>query len=767
MNSRWIIVILLLIGSGLRMVRIEQTPPGFYLDEASVSYDAFSLWTTGHDQHGTFFPVALRSFNDFRPPLFSYFMAPLVGFAGLSVAVARLSSVYWGLLSIAALYWVGSIFFNRRVGLTAAFLLVVSPWHVHFSRLAIEVNMAAFFVLLTVGLFYRWVRHPEPQWLWGAAAIAGLSLYTYAILKLSIPLIMAVFAVTFWKKLRSYPLDLCIAIGVGCLIAGPLVFLTLVNPGSMQSHFRQISVFQPGSSVIENIVDIGLNFWANISPSYLFSESSSDIVLHPPGMGQLYGVQFILILLGVIFLVRKQEWRLPGGLVLCWIATSIFPAALTLHNLGTGHPQRTYPVVIAWQLLSAVGFAGLYQWLRSRILQILFVLVTLISILGQGLLYFRYYFTAYSDDAAPQFYAGVNKLVDAVRALDDNYSAVYYSTHGNDLPYIHFLFYSQYDPHRLLDTPLITHSVFPDRVVQMGKYRFTDQVKDLYLSGLPGLFILGAGEMLDIGGVDVLTVNTSISSFAIIGRERLFLETYEWLGQCNQPVAPMTYDVLAPATGSLWLANFDCTTTWIYPASGMTARAYILHRDMAVHMNDFTFRHIARAPQVLSLPEQVIDVGPFMAYEQHELPAVPTSIQGVGLPAETRPDIDAVHMEEAVSFAGTLNLTGIRLFRDAGYIEVETWWSVAEDSISRPVSVMAHLLDETGYMLDNADGLGLTPHVLRKGDIFVQRHVFQKPSDIQSAWLRLGVYWLDTMERWPISGDKDANAFFIYLSGSE
>ena len=132
------------------MVQLDKTPPGFYLDEASESYDAYALWRTGRDQHGNFLPLSLRSFNDYRSPLFSYMMAPWVGFAGLSVMMVRLTSVYWGLLSLAALYWVGSMLYSRSVGLLAVIFLTIAPWHVHFSRLAIEVNLAAFFVLLAV-----------------------------------------------------------------------------------------------------------------------------------------------------------------------------------------------------------------------------------------------------------------------------------------------------------------------------------------------------------------------------------------------------------------------------------------------------------------------------------------------------------------------------------------------------------------------------------------------------------------------------------------
>jgi hypothetical protein len=76
---------------------------------------------------------------------------------------------------------------------------------------------------------------------------------------------------------------------------------------------------------------------------------------------------------------------------------------------------------------------------------------------------------------------------------------------------------------------------------------------------------------------------------------------------------------------------------------------------------------------------------------------------------------------------------------------------------------MAHLLDDSGNMLENADGLGLETVVLREGDTFVQRHSFSHNAGVQDLWLRLGVYWLDTLERWAVTGQPGNDALFVKL----
>jgi len=100
---------------------------------------------------------------------------------------------------------------------------------------------------------------------------------------------------------------------------------------------------------------------------------------------------------------------------------------------------------------------------------------------------------------------------------------------------------------------------------------------------------------------------------------------------------------------------------------------------------------------------------------------------------------------------------------DRDGLEVETWWQVTDGPITRPFSVMAHLLDPDGVVLGTADGLGVSPLVLAPGDVVVQRHRFSRPEAGGALWLRTGVYWLDTMARWPVAGVPGHVVLYVAL----
>jgi hypothetical protein len=75
---------------------------------------------------------------------------------------------------------------------------------------------------------------------------------------------------------------------------------------------------------------------------------------------------------------------------------------------------------------------------------------------------------------------------------------------------------------------------------------------------------------------------------------------------------------------------------------------------------------------------------------------------------------------------------------------------------------MGHLLSAKGQVLDQFDGLGISPLELARGDVLVQRHRFNAPPH-QEAWLRTGVYWQDSMERWAIADTPGADVLLVRL----
>src|SRR5688572_17625778 len=106
----------------LRVYRLADVPFGFFADEAAIGYNAYTLLTTGRDEHGEPFPVFFRSFGDYKPPIPIYVTVPFVAAFGLTELSVKLPSVTWGVLTVVLLYLLGAELGSRAIGLWAAFI---------------------------------------------------------------------------------------------------------------------------------------------------------------------------------------------------------------------------------------------------------------------------------------------------------------------------------------------------------------------------------------------------------------------------------------------------------------------------------------------------------------------------------------------------------------------------------------------------------------------------------------------------------------------
>src|SRR5260221_11903241 len=94
------LILIVVFGAWLRLYRLADYPQYFNQDESVLGYDAWSLWQTGHDQHGDVLPVFFRTFGDYVPPAANYLTAPVVGLLGLNEFATRLPAAVSGFAHI-------------------------------------------------------------------------------------------------------------------------------------------------------------------------------------------------------------------------------------------------------------------------------------------------------------------------------------------------------------------------------------------------------------------------------------------------------------------------------------------------------------------------------------------------------------------------------------------------------------------------------------------------------------------------------------------
>ena len=161
--TRYTLLLIILLALFLRVWRLGVNPPHLTPDEAALGYNAYSILRTGRDEYGKLLPIIFKSFGDYKPGLYVYLTVPFVGLFGLNELAVRLPSALAGVLAVYLIYRVVLEVFKentskinyQRLAMMASFLLAISPWHIHFSRGAWEVNVSLTLTLAGIYFFFR------------------------------------------------------------------------------------------------------------------------------------------------------------------------------------------------------------------------------------------------------------------------------------------------------------------------------------------------------------------------------------------------------------------------------------------------------------------------------------------------------------------------------------------------------------------------------------------------------------------------------------
>ncbi|RME50052.1 MAG: phospholipid carrier-dependent glycosyltransferase, partial [Deltaproteobacteria bacterium] len=239
---RLLLLLVLSLALVTRFYDLSGNPNGFFCDEASYAYNGYAIMETGRDEYGVPFPFYFRAFGEYKDPFPVYVTIPFLRVFGLTVFATRFPVALFGVLSVLFGYLCVRELAGRRVALIAALFLALSPYHIHFSRIGFPTPYLHFFFLSGFYLLLRGIRGKGGA-LVASAVPLGLTLYTYGVAKVFLPLFLLAFAVVFRRELLERRRS-CLLMGVLLVLIGlPVVHQAVFGVG--QDSFRWKSVFAP------------------------------------------------------------------------------------------------------------------------------------------------------------------------------------------------------------------------------------------------------------------------------------------------------------------------------------------------------------------------------------------------------------------------------------------------------------------------------------------------------------------------------------------
>lgn len=477
------IMAILILAATLRFVQLGKNPPGLYWDEVSLGYNAYSILTTGRDEHGEFLPITrFKTFGDYKPPGYIYTTVPSIALFGLNEFAVRFPAALAGVIMVWLTYLlVKELLPTRRgVALLAALLLTISPWHVQLSRVAFEAMLATCFNLAAIYFFVK-AAHKSGWYLIPSAVFFVLTLYTFNSNRLLTPLLIMALTIIYFKSLWRQKTAVLVAATIGVIMAAPLVPYWQSPESKLRWHevniFSNLDVIKDSNrriaadgggriakSMHHRYLGHTANFWHHyfdhFKGQYLLITGDGNPRFSTQSTGQLYLIEALPLLAGFYFLLTRKSKACV--LLLAWFFLGPIPAATARE---TPHALRTVSMLPVPQIIMALGlvrFKKLYGYLITGFLMFEFIR-------------FQYdYYRNYPQEFGGEWLIQYPPLVRYLKSVENNYDQIYV-TNDFGRPYIYFLFYNQIDPaqFQLEGRTTRTGDVFGFFDVHaVGKYKF-------------------------------------------------------------------------------------------------------------------------------------------------------------------------------------------------------------------------------------------------------------------------------------------------------
>lgn len=488
-KSKWILILIIILGTFLRFYKLGQIPPALDVDEAPIGVNAHFILNTGRDEYGAFFPLAFRMLDDYRPPLYTYLTVFPIRIFGLNEFSVRFVSAVSGSLMVLVFYFLNKLL--KLKPLIAAFLLAISPWSIFFSRFASEANTSLFFILVGIFFFIKSLENKKILNILFSSLFFILSFYTYQAARLFVPSMIVLLFVIFWKTIKKNLCRFAVFLIFSFILISPLIIFFIKSPEQSLMRLRGINFLSQTTAQEKSSARIlfhqqnrekflgvifdnrrifyfkdWLNFYLSyFDPVFLFF-GDHDPRHHVSDVGNFYLVEGVFLLFGFFFLIKKYFAKKKiFWFIFFWLILSPLGGSFVWGGPHSGRGIFMLPVLL---IIISLGFEAFLKIIKRRNI----FLYTLICFYFLNLLFYCHsYYSHLNLENAFEWNWHYKMATLESQKIADSYSKIIVSR-SLDFAYSPFLFYLQYDPVIYLKEGGTVSGMFNEKKNRIGKYYF-------------------------------------------------------------------------------------------------------------------------------------------------------------------------------------------------------------------------------------------------------------------------------------------------------
>lgn len=373
--ERIIVPFILLAGFGLRVFRLDVQ--SIWADEG------FGIYWAGQDIGA----MSGLSEADIHPPLYYTLLHFWMLLAGNSEYSTRFFSVFFGVLTLAVLFYLGWFILGRESASYAVLVAAVSPFFIYYSQETRMYSPALLFSLLSVTACWRW-RQGRGSWAWLTCyvAAAAASVYSHHYTWLIVVFLNIFVMLWIWASRRrgrgrlahwllaQAALGLVYLPWVGVLLNKYGGFATPTPPAGLDTILYQ------------TLVSFGLGYWAGQAGA---TPGQNDIF---PDHWIVFSLALALLTLAVWGLLSgrrrtgREEGSLLGAFIPLYLALPIAGITLISWRGVDFAPRYLFFAAPAYYLLIGRGIASILS--AQRVIGAIAILL----VLGAASLSLRNYY---------------------------------------------------------------------------------------------------------------------------------------------------------------------------------------------------------------------------------------------------------------------------------------------------------------------------------------------------------------------------------------
>ena len=260
-HYRKIILMIFFLCVFTSIYKLGLVPRGLNVDEAGMFTDAKMIAKYGYDRYLNIYPIYLINFGSGQSAMYAYLVVLLIKVFGSHVLLIRIPIVIFRIIAFIAAYY---LIRNTKDKLTIViFLLLFSicPYFIMQSRWGLDCNLLIYFIIISISLLYNSLISNNKILLFLSGLLFGISLYTYALSFIIIPLFLLFIFIYLLCIQKISIKDLLIFITPLFIVSIPLILFILINMGFINNINTFITIpklpeFRGGELSLVNIKNI-------------------------------------------------------------------------------------------------------------------------------------------------------------------------------------------------------------------------------------------------------------------------------------------------------------------------------------------------------------------------------------------------------------------------------------------------------------------------------------------------------------------------------